>query len=51
MAKDVHSVRIPAGRWKAVQDIATRDEKTASDVINEAVEEHVQRDAKRKGKK
>lgn len=47
----VHSVRIADGRWKAVEDIAARDNKTASDVVNEAVEEHIQRDAKRRGKK
>jgi predicted DNA-binding protein len=48
MAKDVHSVRIPEGRWKAVKAIAERDDKTASDVVNEAIEEHIQKDAKRK---
>jgi hypothetical protein len=41
------SVRIPDGRWNAVLKIAERDNKTASDVVNEAVEEYVQRDAKR----
>ncbi|MGI5232837.1 hypothetical protein [Actinoallomurus sp. CA-142502] len=44
------SVRIPDGRWKAVNDIAERDDKTASDVVNEAIEEHIQRDAKRQKK-
>jgi hypothetical protein len=47
----VRAVRVSDGRWNAVLDIAKRDNKTASDVVNEAVEEHIQRDAKRHGKK
>jgi predicted DNA-binding protein len=46
----VRAVRMPDGRWDAVKDIAKRDNKTASDVVNEAVEEHIQKDAKRHGK-
>ena len=41
------SVRIPDGRWKAVKDLAAEEGKTASDVVNEAVEGHL----RRKGKK
>lgn len=51
MAKQVRSVRIPDGRWNAVKDIAKREKKTASDVVNEAVEERIQKDAKKRGKK
>jgi predicted DNA-binding protein len=47
----VRTVRMPDGRWNAVLDIAKRDGKTASDVVNEAVEEHIKKDAKRHGKK
>lgn len=34
-----------------MKDIAARDGKTPSDIVNEAVEEHIQKDAKRHGKK
>ncbi|MFG1855020.1 hypothetical protein ACGFJT_24520 [Actinomadura geliboluensis] len=45
--KPVRSVRMPDGRWKAVKDLAKEEKKTASDVVNEAVESHL----KKKGKK
>ncbi|MBT2207036.1 hypothetical protein [Actinomadura sp. NEAU-AAG7] len=48
--KPVRSVRVPDGRWQAVKDMAERENKTTSDVVNEALEEHLQRDAKRRKK-
>ena len=41
-------ILIPDGRWAAVQEIAERDQKTASDVVNEAVEEYVQKDKRKR---
>ena len=48
--KPVRSVRVPDGRWNAVKDKAKREGKTTSDVVNEALEEHLQKDAKKRGK-
>ncbi|GAA0348095.1 hypothetical protein NE235_10840 [Actinoallomurus spadix] len=48
--KPVRSVRIPDGRWQAVKDKARRENKTASDVVNEALEEHLAKDERRKKK-
>ncbi|WP_433174183.1 hypothetical protein [Actinoallomurus sp. CA-150999] len=46
--KPVRSVRIPDGRWDAVKDKAKREGKSASDVVNEALEEHLSRDQRKK---
>lgn len=48
--KPVRSVRIPDGRWEAVKDKAKREGKSSSDVVNEAIEEHLQKDAKKRKK-
>lgn len=48
MAKQVRSVRIPDGRWKAVKDVAAEEDKTASDVVNEAIEEHLSKRERKK---
>lgn len=46
MAKDVRSVRMSDSRWKAVKDVAKDEKKTASDVVNEAVESHLRKKGK-----
>jgi predicted transcriptional regulator len=42
-------IRIPDARWQAVEEIAERDDKSASAVVNEAIEEHIKRDARKHG--
>lgn len=48
MGGDVRSVRVPDGRWKAVKDLAEQEQKTASDVVNEALEEHLSKAQRKK---
>lgn len=55
MADDRHKdkargVRIPDGRWQAVKDKAERDGKTANEVVNDAIEKELRRDARKRGK-
>lgn len=44
----MRSVRIPDGRWSAVHDLAKQEQKTASDVVNEAIESHLRKKGRKK---
>jgi len=55
MAEDRHKdkvrgVRIPDDRWKAVQEKAKRDGTSANQVVNDAIEKELKRDARRRKK-
>ena len=53
MAEDRHKdkvrgIRIPDGRWEAVKDKAKREGKSANEVVNDAIEKDLKRDARKR---
>ncbi len=46
----VRGIRIPDGRWEAVKDKAKRDGSSANEVVNDAIEKELRRDARKRKK-